>query len=168
MLHRPGTIARRVVGIIMLIPGLLHVPLPQADFHVIRHHHGVGEVCPQHDHLLRWHPLAGESEDVAVLHWHWLLPQVLDLDLAPIAAPPALHAHVADSLQPEWDDAQVVLSDDRASSSSQLTSWMDFALVAAPSPDWRPAGSPSARDCARRDDDPTAATALSRLVRWNC
>jgi hypothetical protein len=169
MFHRPGTVARRVVGIIMLIPGLLRVPLPQADFHVIRHHHGVGEVCSFHDHLLRWHPLAGEAEDVAVLHWHWLLPQVLDLDLAPIAAPPALHAHVADSLQPEWDDAQVVLSDDRASASSELASWMDLAQIAMMSVDWLPPEPPSACACARLvDAEPSAATALSRLVRWNC
>ena len=33
-----------------------------------------GEVCPKHDHLLRWHHDAGSSSDVAVLHWHWFLP----------------------------------------------------------------------------------------------
>ena len=162
---------RRVVGIIMLIPGLLRVPLPQADFHVIRHHHGAGEVCTFHDHLLRWHPLAGEAEDVAVLHWHWLLPQVLDLDLAPTAAVPALHAHQADSLQPEWDDARVVLSDERArvASSSELASWMDLALLAAPALDPIPPAPPDPCACARLvDDDPSAASALAQLVRWNC
>lgn len=72
---RPISLLARALGIMLLIPGLLHVPLPRADFHVIRHHHGPGEVCPKHDHLLRWHPQAGDGDEVAVLHWHWLLPR---------------------------------------------------------------------------------------------
>lgn len=58
----------------MLILSLGHWPMPQADFHSIRHHDGPGEVCELHEHLLRWHPHAGPLTDVAVLHWHWLPP----------------------------------------------------------------------------------------------
>ena len=64
----------RTLGISLLILSLVHTPLPQPDFHNIRHHDGPGEVCEHHDHLLRWHPGAGVARDVAVLHWHWFLP----------------------------------------------------------------------------------------------
>ena len=37
-----------------------------------------GEICPHHDHLLRWHPTAGQADDVAVVHWHWIIPQTGD------------------------------------------------------------------------------------------
>ncbi|MFO0952138.1 MAG: hypothetical protein U0835_13510 [Isosphaeraceae bacterium] len=59
---------------LLLALGLVHVPLPQPDFHNIRHHDSPGELCEHHDHLLRWHPDAGSATDVAVLHWHWVLP----------------------------------------------------------------------------------------------
>ena len=62
------------LGIILLILSMVHTPLPQPDFHNIRHHDGQGEVCEHHDHLLRWHPGATVASDVAVLHWHWFLP----------------------------------------------------------------------------------------------
>ncbi|APW62692.1 hypothetical protein [Paludisphaera borealis] len=169
MFHRPKTVAWQVVGIVMLIPGLLRVPLPQADFHIIRHHHGFGEVCPQHDHLLRWHPQAGETEDVAVLHWHWLLPQALDI--TPGGSTPALHAHVVDSLQPEWNSDQVVLSEERARVSvpSDLASWLDLALIGAEGIDSPRLEPPNAWAGARgADDDTSGETARSRLVRWNC
>src|SRR5437870_4630597 len=64
----------RCLGIGLLILSLGHTPLPQADFHNIRHHDGPGELCRYHDHLLRWHPDAALADDVAVLHWHWVLP----------------------------------------------------------------------------------------------
>src|SRR3954452_18321557 len=64
----------RSLGIVFLILSLVHAPLPQPDFHNIRHHDGPGEVCDHHDHLLRWHPGAGVARDVAILHWHWFLP----------------------------------------------------------------------------------------------
>jgi hypothetical protein len=63
----------RCLRIALLILGLVPIPLPQIDFHNIRHHDGPGEVCEFHDHLLVWHPDAGLSEDVAVWHCHWLL-----------------------------------------------------------------------------------------------
>jgi hypothetical protein len=170
MLHRPKTVSWQIVGIILLIPGLLHVPLPQADFHIIRHHHGVGEVCPQHDHLLRWHPRADEAEDVAVLHWHWLLPQALDLALSGSA--PFLHAHVADSLQPEWNGDQVVLSSEQrarvVSGPLDFASWLDVALIDAAAIHGQRLAPLRAWSCAQGDDGYASATALARLVRWNC
>lgn len=95
----------RGTGIIFLIFSLLHAPLPQPDFHNIRHHDAPGEVCEHHDHLLRWHPGAGLAEDVAVLHWHWFLPSAGPTDLPPADGGPALHAHVADWFASTWNSA---------------------------------------------------------------
>ena len=169
MLNRPKAVAWRMVGMIMLIPGLLHVPLPEADFHVIRHHHGYGEVCPHHDHLLRWHPLADESEDVAVLHWHWLLPQSLDVLLSDSS--PTLHAHVVDDLQMEWNGEQAVISSEecgRTIGSLDLTSWLDLTSIAAGSPCAPCLAPPNAWAGLRNDDGPPSSTSPARLVRWNC
>ena len=103
---RRGT---RILGIGMLILSVIHVPLPQADFHNIRHHDGPGQICIYHDHLLRWHPSAESNEDVSLLHWHWFVPFVEpgdqnqrpnDDDHRP-GSGPALHAHVGDGLQPD-------------------------------------------------------------------
>ena len=80
------------LGIILLILGFAHLPLPQADFHNIRHHDAPGEVCEHHDHLLRWHPDAGLAEDVAILHWHWIFPFARAMTQP--QSGPALHAHV--------------------------------------------------------------------------
>ena len=66
----------RALGITLLILSLVHAPWPQADFHNVRHQDAPGQVCEHHDHLLRWHPDAGQAEDVAILHWHWFLPVV--------------------------------------------------------------------------------------------
>jgi hypothetical protein len=98
---RPG--GGRGIGIMILILGLAHTPLPQPDFHNIRHHDGPGEVCEHHDHLLRWHPGAGIAADIAVLHWHWFLPTVEPFDQSPESAGPAVHAHVVDWQASTWD-----------------------------------------------------------------
>ena len=82
---------RSWTGIGLLILGLLHVPLPQPDYHNVRHHDAPGEVCGYHDHLLRWHPDAGQASDVAVLHWHWFLPDSGPADTRDGAA---IQAHV--------------------------------------------------------------------------
>jgi hypothetical protein len=82
----------------LLILSLFHVPLPQPDFHNVRHHDAPGEVCEHHDHLLRWHPQATGAEDVSILHWHWFLPTATGLDLSGAGESLAIHAHVAD-----WD-----------------------------------------------------------------
>ncbi len=100
----------------MLILSVIHVPLPQADYHNIRHHHARGEVCVFHDHLLRWHPSAGSNDDVALLHWHWFIPLVegggsdpsADGQNRSPASGPALHAHLGDSLEPNWQSEPVI------------------------------------------------------------
>ncbi|MHC5543170.1 hypothetical protein ACYOEI_33525, partial [Singulisphaera rosea] len=93
----------RRLGIILLIFSLVHTPLPEPDFHNIRHKDAPGEVCEHHDHLLRWHPNASLADDVAVLHWHWFLPQS---ERSNSGAPdgPALHAHVSDDFASTLDD----------------------------------------------------------------
>jgi len=101
---------------ICLVLGLVRVPFPQADYHNVRHHHAAGEVCPHHDHLLRWHPTAGRNEDVALLHWHWFLPNSQDSgrdsdDQDPAGAPApgtAIHAHLYDGMEPDWGSDLVI------------------------------------------------------------
>src|SRR3954447_16850785 len=102
--------ARRL-GILIVILGLVHAPLPQPDFHNIRHHDAPGEVCEHHDHLLSWHPGAGIANDVAVLHWHWFFPAAEPFDLSPEHAGPALHAHVADWQASTWEQGPQVSAD---------------------------------------------------------
>jgi len=92
----------------VLILGLVHTPLPQPDFHNIRHHDAPGEVCEHHDHLLRWHPGAGLASDVAVLHWHWFLPTAEPSDPAAEPAGPAMHAHVVDWQASCWEEGPSV------------------------------------------------------------
>jgi hypothetical protein len=92
-----------------VILSVIHVPLPQADYHNVRHHDGPGEVCDHHDHLLRWHPTADSNADLTLLHWHWFLPllepanshQRPDDDHHRPGSGPALHAHVGDGLAPD-------------------------------------------------------------------
>ncbi len=111
----------RLLLVTMLIPGLFRVPLPQADFHNIRHHHGVREVCPHHDHLLRWHPTASQDDDIAVVHWHWIIPRTGEAgdssgsgDDDPGAPPrPFLHAYHLDCLEPAWTGDPVIGPDFR-------------------------------------------------------
>ncbi|MDG3003354.1 hypothetical protein [Paludisphaera mucosa] len=171
--HRPRILVARVLGIILLIPGLLQVPLPQADFHIVRHRHGMGEVCAQHDHLLRWHPQAGDGEAVAVLHWHWLLPKYLDpsaLD-ADGRALPALHAHDGETASPDRAAAPMIVGEDRGrdvgrcdldSGIASLSA--DLAWIGHDPP--HPSASSSRRGGPA--DGRPCVTALSRLVRWNC
>ena len=49
------------IGAALLSLSLVHTPLPQPDFHEVRHHDAPGEVCEHHDHLLRWHPGSSAS-----------------------------------------------------------------------------------------------------------
>ena len=62
--HRAGS---RILFTGIVVLSVIHMPLPQADFHNVRHHDGPGEVCVHHDHLLRWHPSAGTSADLRSL-----------------------------------------------------------------------------------------------------
>src|SRR3954452_5936078 len=101
----------RGLGIIVLILALVHTPLPQPDFHNIRHHDGTGEVCEHHDHQLTWHPGAGVADDVTVLHWHWAFPAVSPFDMPPEGAGPAVHAHVVDWQAATWEEGPQVSAD---------------------------------------------------------
>ena len=114
------------LGIIALILSLVHAPLPQPDFHNIRHHDGPGQVCEHHDHLLRWHPDARSADNVAILHWHWFFPAVPDTG-APIRdGGSALHAHVPAWQASNWDDGPRILPDE----SSRLLGRPTPSLVA--------------------------------------
>ena len=112
-----------LIGIVIL--SVIHIPLPQADYHNVRHHDGPGEVCVHHDHLLRWHPRAHVNADLTLLHWHWFLPmlepgdphQRSDDDHHRPGSGPALHAHVGDGLVPEQWRREPLL---RTAGASQL------------------------------------------------
>lgn len=89
--------AARLVTIVATVLALVRVPFPQLDYHNIRHNDGPGEVCTYHDHLLRWHPQAGNTQEVTVLHWHWFTPADAGESLpnSPLDRNgPAWHAHV--------------------------------------------------------------------------
>jgi hypothetical protein len=163
--HRGG----RGLGITLLILGLVHTPLPQPDYHNIRHHDGAGEVCEHHDHLLRWHPGAGRAADVAMLHWHWFLPATDPFDLATEGNGPALHAHVVDWQAATWDDRPQVSADTTARGTLALM------LAAGPTPLTLPtlattASSAPASQPARAFSATfaPAATLASLFQRWDC
>lgn len=99
-----------ILGVALLILSLAHTPLPQPDFHNIRHHHGKGQVCAHHDHLLRWHPGATAADDVAVLHWHWFLPGTPGSDPSPVGPGLAVHAHAPAWQSPDWDGGPRVVA----------------------------------------------------------
>jgi hypothetical protein len=111
----------RILGIGILILSTIRIPLPQADYHNIRHHDAAGEVCLYHDHLLRWHPSADSAADVAMLHWHWFAPLVEPGSGSPGGEPehrvpgsgPALHAHLGDWPEPDWTGGPLVRPDTR-------------------------------------------------------
>ena len=113
----------RVLGAALAALSLVHTPLPEPDFHNIRHHDAPGEVCDHHDHLLRWHPGAAGARDVAVLHWHWFLPTGDGSDPAPEGSGLALHAHSTDWSATAWPVPPEL-------------------SAAAPRPDLRPAPAP--------------------------
>jgi len=171
MARRPMTIVTQWLGIALLIPGLLRVPLPQVDFHVIRHHHGDGEVCLQHDHLLRWHPQADEAADVAVLHWHWFPPRHMGdaLSEADFEDAPVLHAHDVDGfLECFWSPNPAASVDARDGTSGRVNpaSSLDLAWFDAPRIAPRPPRSAEGRPT--HWNDHSVASPLASLVRWNC
>jgi hypothetical protein len=168
----------RLLWITLVIPGLLHVPLPQADFHNIRHHHGVGEVCPHHDHLLRWHPTASQDDDVAIVHWHWIIPRTSESNDSSDSGnedpgvPPRslLHAYHLDCLEPDWTGDPVIGPDfrgrflqDTSPGQSTLDLAHDCHLIgpagsrswAGPGLELIPSGNPR-------------AGLLGLFQRWNC
>jgi hypothetical protein len=165
--HHPRS---RTVGIILLILSVVHAPWPQADFHNVRHHDQAGQVCEFHDHLLRWHPDAGQADDVAFLHWHWVLPSSDPIDKSHNGDGPALHAHVGgwDTTSPE---AGPVIAPDRSSRLIDIPSpsllMMAFAPfgLAVDRPDLREGLGPI------RTFGATFAPRISlesRLQRWSC
>ncbi len=163
--HRFGRL-----GIILLILSLVHAPWPQADFHNVRHQDQAGKVCEFHDHLLRWHPDAGEADDVAILHWHWVLPSSGPIEKNHTGDGPALHAYVSG-----WDlnspDSSPVVAPDRSSrlidlpSPSLLASDLAPFALAVDRPDLRDRLGPI------RTFGATFAPRISfasRLQRWSC
>ena len=101
----------RTLEITLVIFSLVHTPLPEPDFHNIRHHDADGGVCEHHDHLLRWHPGAGFATDVAVLHWHWFLPSTPGTAALPVDSGMAMHAHVPAWQPGLWESGPRLLPD---------------------------------------------------------
>jgi hypothetical protein len=160
-----------------VILSLIHVPLPQADFHNVRHHDAPGEVCLHHDHLLRWHPSADSDADLSLLHWHWFLPVVEpgdhhqrpDDDHHRPGSGAALHAHVGDGLVPnDWRAEPVIESAgfwrliDHLGLGTDLVGANDFSLALATAP---PSGNLLGRACAAGG---LRAERTAMFQRWNC
>lgn len=166
------------LGMGILILSLVHVPLPQADYHNIRHHDAPGEICGYHDHLLRWHPSANRDADVTMLHWHWFVPIVefgghhdLPDDEHHRSTPgPSVHAQLGDWPAPDWNGEPVIQPDSRGQLLDRLTLGQSDASLAnlvdtACLPDLRSGHFSS------RTDDLAAALRAQRgalLQRWNC
>jgi len=117
------------LGISLLILGLVHVPLPQPDFHNVRHHDAPGEVCEHHDHLLRWHPEASGAQDVAIFHWHWFLSST---ELSGPGEGAAVHAHVAGWDAPTIDVVVPVVTPGQGRSLDAVTPHFDTLLATLP------------------------------------
>jgi hypothetical protein len=158
--------------------GLIRVPLPQPDYHSIRHHHEAGELCPYHDHLLRWHPSASQNDDVAVLHWHWFVPQTEDFGRSsentnrpynPVSSP-SLHAHLVDFAEPDWDGDPLIRPDLRGRYVHQLVIGLSLSCLAT---DLLPHVSATSLGGIDRSSIENSSVALrAGLVglfqRWNC
>ena len=149
---------------ILLVLGLVRVPFPQADYHNVRHHHAAGEVCPHHDHLLRWHPAASQNEDVALLHWHWFLPNSQDSGRDPDDENPpekpasgtAIHAHLYDGMEPDWGGDLVIRPSARGRCLHVADSGLT-ATIAGPGTSRRRSAASSLRDRACTHRIPRAA-----------
>jgi hypothetical protein len=162
----------------MLVPGLLRVPLPQADFHNIRHHDGAGEICPLHDHLLRWHPTASQNDDVATVHWHWIIPPAGDSGDGSASGngdrdgfpSPLLHAYHLDCFEPDWSGDPVIGPDQRGRLSHDISPGHATPELAYNGHVGAPAG---CRICAGSEIAHIAlgiprAGLLGLSQRWNC
>jgi hypothetical protein len=166
------------MGIAMLILSAIHIPLPQADYHNIRHHDAPGEICPYHDHLLQWHPSADRADDVALLHWHWFVPLV-----QPGAAPPggddehrapgsgpAVHAHLGDWPAPDWRSDPVIRPETRGRFLKHLALGLcraGLGSISGSLADADPGPPPSAADPATEPAGVRAAR-IALFQRWNC
>jgi hypothetical protein len=175
--RRTGWRGLRILGIGTLILGTVRVPLPQADYHNIRHHDSPGEVCLYHDHLLRWHPTADSAADVTLLHWHWFAPLVEPGAGRPGGgehrAPgsgPALHAHLGDWPEPDWTGTPLVRPDTRGRLLDLLSLGLDGSSPLAASgrsADIDPGPHPFSAWHSEGAAGPRAMI-LSLSSRWNC
>ncbi len=164
------------LGIGILILSLVHVPLPQADYHNIRHHDATGEICVYHDHLLRWHPSAALDDDVTMLHWHWFVPVVefgdhhQRHDDEHHGPGPSLHAHVGDWPAPDWHGDPVVGSDSRGRLLDHLVLGQFDASISYLSGDMALLDPQSGRFSSRAHYPPGAlrASRTALFQRWNC
>ena len=153
-----------------MIFGMVHTPLPQPDFHNIRHHDSDGQICEYHDHLLRWHPQAGMAEDVAILHWHWFVPSAAD----PAADDPgsglAIHAHISDWFTSSWDEAPRIVADDssRLIGRLALTAPILFAPMLSLQDTLVPNVSDPGRSAATCAEIARTPSLNSLLQRWVC
>jgi hypothetical protein len=159
----------RIAGYFLLIIGLVHAPLPQADFHVIRHQDAPGQICEHHDHLLRWHSGTTAAVDVAVLHWHWIAPPAA-LGDSHSTPGPKIHAHTDDWLAPSPDPGPPIVRDNSSRpldlsacpALMAFDSWLDPQIARDESTSGR---------FARRFPSATAARSGSLvpwLQRWTC
>ena len=167
----------RILGIGIVILSVIHVPLPQADYHNVRHHDGFGEVCDHHDHLLRWHPSADSDADLTLLHWHWFLPLLepanphkrSDDDHHRPGSGPALHAHVGDGLVPDdWRGESLVQMAGAWKVIDRLA--LDVSSMSAERPPGGSGMDPPGGVLAGRDS-PAAGVRAKRaaiIQRWNC
>ncbi len=171
MRHRPGRTRARVTGIALLVLAILHAPMPQPDFHNIRHHDGEGQVCDYHDHLLRWHPDARLAEDVPVLHWHWVHPYSVPNE--PQSDGLGMHGH-GDDWVATCDDGPSLAPD---TSTSRLSarglcasaSWSGLTtILPPPALLCDPGGRPRAGESASGAPLAPRASRLSVLQRWTC
>jgi len=158
----------------LLIASVIRVPLPQADYHNIRHHDAPGEICPFPDHLVGCHPSAAIDADVALLHWHWFVP------LAESDDPnhrdgherqgPFLHAHFSDWPEPDWLDHAVISPDVRGRFAGDLTIRLAGAEGAYLAGHFAPTCSGPNLVSVLSDGaaDGLRAGRIAFLQRWNC
>jgi hypothetical protein len=167
----------QILGVGIVILSVIHVPLPQADYHNVRHHDGFGEVCEHHDHLLRWHPSADSNADVTLLHWHWFLPLLEPADPHQRSGDdhhrpgsgPSLHAHVGDGLVPDdWRGESLIQMAGSWQVIDQLA--LNISFVSADDPSSAAGIAMLARALAGRASPPASARAQRAAIfqRWNC
>ncbi len=158
----------------MLIASVVRVPLPQADYHNIRHHDAPGEICAFHDHLLKWHPSAAFDADVALLHWHWFVPLAESDDPnhqnGDDRQGPFVHAHFSDWPEPDWLDRPVISPDLRGRFAGDLAIRLAATDCAFLASQFVPTGSGPRSisvfsDCAGYG---LRAGRIAHLERWNC
>jgi hypothetical protein len=166
------------LGIGLLILSVIHVPLPQADYHNIRHHDAPGELCLYHDHLLRWHPTADRDDDVSLLHWHWFVPlvefgmpdQTSSDDHHRPGTGPAMHAHIGDWLQPDdWRNEPGIRPDARGRFINPLELGLSTAGWVLPSSQLAHDRDRGRFSCGLIDPGTGVRAARTAIFqRWNC